>query len=364
MSERQGLSIKGINGEHIIDLPRSVIVGSNITEAFGAHFRQRFPWASTAVVISGPHVSRLVYPRVKQALEDTGVTVDLVIARDASISTAESLVTDLSRDKVDVLIGLGGGRSIDLAKYSAYKLDIPWVSFPTVASHDGITSPFASLKGFERPVSRKARMPDLIYIDIDIVARAPRRYNIAGFGDLVGKFTSVRDWLLAHKLKGEYYGEYSASLAMLSAKHVLTYYREIALQTAEGYRILLEALVSSGVAMGIAGSTRPASGSEHLFAHALSIVAKKPPLHGEAVAVGTIMMGYLHGIKWREIRRRLRYVGAPVTARELGVTSEEVIEALVLAPKIRPERYTILGETGLTREAAERLAKITGVIED
>ena len=63
------------------------------------------------------------------------------------------------------------------------------------------------------------------------------------------------------------------------------------------------------------------------------------------------------------IKNRLRYVGAPVTARELGVTDEEVIKALVLAARIRPERYTILGENGLTEEAAERLARITGVIE-
>ncbi len=350
-------------GEHIIELPRSVIVGSNITERFGEHFTRVFGSNHYVVVVTGSTVRTLVFPRVKEALEDSGVTVDAVTVKDASVETAERLVEELSADRVDVLIGLGGGRSIDLAKFSAHVLGLRWVSYPTVASHDGITSPFASLKGFEKPISRKAKMPDMIYIDVDIIMRAPRRYNIAGFGDLVGKFTSVRDWRLAHKLKGEYYGEYSASLALLSAKHVLSYYREIALGTLEGYRVLLEALVSSGVAMGIAGSTRPASGSEHLFAHALTIVAKNPPLHGEAVAVGTIMMGYLHGIKWREVRKRLRYVGAPTTAKELGVTPEDIVEALVLAARIRPERYTILGERGLTRSAAERLAKVTGVID-
>ena len=260
------------------------------------------------------------------------------------------------------MVGLGGGRSIDLAKYSAHILNLRWISIPTVASHDGIASPFVSLKGFEKPISKKARMPELIYIDVEIVRKAPKRNNIAGFGDLIGKFTSVRDWKLAHKLKGEYYGEYAASLALLSAKHVSMFYREISLGTSEGYRVLLEALVSSGVAMGIAGSTRPASGSEHLFAHALSMISKNPPLHGEAVAVGTIMMAYLHGIKWRKIRHVLRTVGAPVTAEELGVADTDIIEALVMAAKIRPERYTILGETGLTYEAAEKLARKTGVI--
>ncbi|MCE4627853.1 MAG: NAD(P)-dependent glycerol-1-phosphate dehydrogenase [Desulfurococcales archaeon] len=350
-------------GAHEIELPRNVIVGFGISSRFGKHFRRVFPRAELAAVIMGNTIRRKVYPLVKEALEDVGVTPVEVVATDASVSTADIIVEDLRSDRIDVLIGLGGGRSIDISKYAAYKLGKSWVSYPTVASHDGITSPFASLKGFDRPVSRKAKMPNLIFIDVNIIMKAPRRYNIAGFGDLVGKFISVRDWRLAHKLKGEYYGEYSASLALLSAKHVLAFYREIALGTVEGYRVLLEALVSSGVAMGIAGSTRPASGSEHLFAHALSLVAKNPPLHGEAVAVGTILMGYLHGIKWRVLRRRLRFVGAPTTAKELGVTPEEVIEALVRAATIRPERYTILGEKGLTRSAAEKLARATGVID-
>jgi glycerol-1-phosphate dehydrogenase [NAD(P)+] len=354
---------RGSGNAHIIDLPRRVVVGGGITSYFGEYFKGMFSWASYVVVITGPRIRSLVFPRVKETLEDQGISVDAEVVNDASVETAELLVEKLGSDRVDVLIGLGGGRSIDLAKYSANMLGLPWISYPTVASHDGITSPFASLKGFEKPVSRKAKMPDMIFIDVEIIMKAPRRYNIAGFGDLVGKFTSVRDWKLAHKLKGEYYGEYSASLALLSAKHVLTYYKEIAVGSIEGYRVLLEALVSSGVAMGIAGSTRPASGSEHLFAHALSMIARKPPLHGEAVAVGTIMMGYLHGIKWREIRRRLKHVGAPTTARELGVSESEVIEALVLAAKVRPERYTILGEKGLTRDAAERLARVTGVID-
>jgi len=352
----------GMSDLHVIGLPRRVVVGRGIMQSIGSYFKQLFPSESTVMVVTGQTIRKLVFPIVKGSLEDAGFSVYSVTVRDARIETAERVIEDAVEGKADIIVGLGGGRSIDLAKYSAHRLNRKWVSVPTVASHDGITSPFASLKGFEKPVSRKARMPDLIFIDVDVIMKAPRRYNIAGFGDLIGKLTSVRDWRLAHKLKGEYYGEYSASLALLSAKHVLTYYKEIGIGTYEGYRVLLEALVSSGVAMGIAGSTRPASGSEHLFAHALSIVSKNPPLHGEAVAVGTIMMAYLHGINWREIRRRLKAVGAPTNAKELGVTEDEIIEALVLAARIRPERYTILGERGFTREAAERLARKTGVI--
>ncbi len=123
----------------------------------------------------------------------------------------------------------------------------------------------------------------------------------------------------------------------------------------------MKALVASGVAMSIAGSSRPASGSEHKFSHALDEVAPKPALHGEQCGVGTIMCMYLHGGNWQEIRSSLETIGAPTNAAQLGIEEEYIIEALLHAHTIRPERYTILG-TGLTREAAEKVAKITGVI--
>jgi len=113
--------------------------------------------------------------------------------------------------------------------------------------------------------------------------------------------------------------------------------------------------------MSIAGSSRPASGSEHMFSHALDIVAEKPALHGEQCGVGTIMMMSLHGGDWKRIREVLKCIGAPVTAEELGVDRDEIIEALLMAHRIRPERYTILG-SGLTKGAAIKLAKKTGII--
>ncbi len=347
---------------HIIDIPKKVVVGAGVIREAGKFFKEVYPRVRDVLVVLGPIIYDKYYDKLKDSLESENLNVDYILVREASVEEADKVSTIASESSAEVILGFGGGRSIDLAKYASSKAGLGFVSIPTVASHDGITSPFASLKGFNKPISVPARSPDLIIIDVLIVAAAPKRYNMAGFGDLIGKLTSVRDWKLAHKLRGEYYGEYAASLALLSAKHVAAYSREIASGNIEGLRVLLEALVSSGVAMGIAGSTRPASGSEHLFAHALMMIARRKPLHGEAVGVGTIMMSYLHGLKWRKIRSLLKRVGLPTNADELGVTDDEVIEALTLAARIRPERYTILGERGLTREAAEELARKTEVI--
>ncbi|MCS7106714.1 MAG: NAD(P)-dependent glycerol-1-phosphate dehydrogenase [Acidilobaceae archaeon] len=349
-------------GIHIIDLPRKIVVGSGVIARVGEHLRELYPKGGGVLVVTGPNVRKVAYEELSQSLEGNGFSPWSKVVEEASLEVANAIAEEALQDKVEVIVGLGGGKSIDVAKFAAKVAGKAFVSVPTAASHDGISSPYASLKGFERPISKLAKPPDAIIVDIAIVSSAPRRYNAAGFGDLLGKFTAVRDWKLAHLLKGEYFGDYAASLALMSAEHVSSYHEEIAAGTPNGYRVLLEALVSSGVAMCIAGSTRPASGSEHLFAHALSMIAKNPPLHGEAVGVGTIIMAELHRLNWRRIRALLKAVGAPTNAKELGVKEEEVVEALMMAPTIRPERYTILGDKMLEERVARRLAERVEVI--
>jgi glycerol-1-phosphate dehydrogenase [NAD(P)+] len=113
--------------------------------------------------------------------------------------------------------------------------------------------------------------------------------------------------------------------------------------------------------MGIAGSSRPCSGSEHQFSHALDMICEKPALHGEQCGVGTILMTYLHGKDWERVRDALKVVKAPVNSKELGIDDSYIIKALTMAHSIR-DRYTIL-RSGLSEESAIDLAKKTGVIQ-
>ena len=124
----------------------------------------------------------------------------------------------------------------------------------------------------------------------------------------------------------------------------------------------MKSLFSSGTAISIAGSSRPASGSEHMFSHALDKILDKPRLHGQQCGVGSILMMALYGDDWEFIRDCLKAVGAPINVKELGISDDDVIEALLMAHKIRPERYTILGDNGFSREAAYELAQNTEVI--
>jgi glycerol-1-phosphate dehydrogenase [NAD(P)+] len=113
--------------------------------------------------------------------------------------------------------------------------------------------------------------------------------------------------------------------------------------------------------MSVAGSSRPASGAEHMVSHTLDRLAPGKALHGEQCGVATILMLHLHGADWEQVRDALRTLGAPTTAAELGIPKATMVEALLQAHRIRPERYTVLGDRGLTREAAERLLHVTGV---
>jgi len=347
--------------EHIINLPRKVYIGNNILEEINAYFTQ-LNLGSPYLFVTGPFVGELVTKRVLESIPQNK-EYEIITVKDATLDYVYATEEAAKKIGAKVIVGIGGGKSIDVAKYAAYKVNSEFVSIPTAPSHDGITSPFASIKGLGKAVSVKAKEPVAIVSDIGVISSAPRRLINAGIGDTVGKIVAVKDWKLASKLRGEYYGDYTASLALMSAKHALMCTKIIEKDVEAGVRILMEALITSGVAMGMAGSTRPASGSEHLFAHAIEIMKPDVALHGELVGIGTIMMAYLHGLRWKRIKKSLMSVGFPVRARDLGIPDEMVLKALTIAHSIRPERYTILGDRGLTWRSAEKIAQDTGVID-
>ncbi|HDD33723.1 MAG TPA: iron-containing alcohol dehydrogenase [Thermofilaceae archaeon] len=299
---------------------------------------------------------------VSQILEDEGFEVYTHLVGPSTYSEFERGRGVVREVEAQVVVGLGGGRVVDAAKYAAFKEGVKFISAPTSVSHDGIASPIVSFKGEDgRPISIFTRPPELVIADLAVISRAPRRLLASGFADIVGKITSTRDALLAYRM-GDRVSLYAIELASTALRIAVKHADEIARLTPRGLEALVMAAITCGISMVVDGSSRPASGSEHLFSHALDIVyPEKRSLHGEQVGIGTIMMSHLHGLNWRKVRRLLRKVGAPTNAEELGVPPEAIVEALAIAHKVR-ERYTILGTRGLSPEAAERLASKTLVI--
>ncbi len=340
-----------------MEFPREVLLGRDILSRV-KNIVNRFSFKAP-LILTGPHTYKIAASKIEEEIQ-----ADLSIIEKSTISTIEDTQCLICDNSNDVIIGVGGGRIMDSAKLSASWTTLPWISVPTSPSNDSMSSQAISFllsrEAEEKGKSKKAHAPLGVVIDMDIVEKAPRRMLIAGCGDLISNYTAVRDWELAHRLKGEYYSEYAAALSMMSAKLVVENARMVKDTPDEGARLVVKGLVSSGVAMSIAGSSRPASGSEHLFSHALDLLGCKA-YHGEQSGVGTIMMNYLHNADWKSVRDVLMFIGAPTTAIELGVDAATVVEALTLCHTLR-KRYTILGENGITKKAARALAEKTGVI--
>ncbi|MCS7097188.1 MAG: NAD(P)-dependent glycerol-1-phosphate dehydrogenase [Candidatus Methanomethylicia archaeon] len=347
---------------HKISLPQKVIVGKNAINQI-CHVCYELKLCNKTVILTGPNVNKIAGEKVYDILCNANIQSELFVVKDFSTYGVENISEKIRnlRD-VSAIIGVGGGRVIDLTKLISFKTNVPYISVPTAASHDGIASPIVSMKSNNKKFSIIVNPPISIIADSEIIARAPYKLTASGCGDIIAKFTAVKDWKLANKRIGEYYGDYAASLALMSAKLVVKYASEIRHLTDDSIRTVIEALISCGVAMCIAGSSRPCSGAEHLFSHALEILAKKPALHGEQCGVGTIIMTYLHKGYWKRIKDTLSMVGAPTNAKELGVDEYEIIEAIVKAKDVRSDRYTILNEKEISWKKAEEIAIVTGVI--
>ncbi len=345
-----------------MQLPREVLVGNGTIERV-PEVSRRLGFTKSALIVSGLKTYNIAGKLVARLLQEDGLRVDTFFAESATIRDVQSVENRIEAERPQVVFGIGGGTRIDVAKLSSAHQKVPFISVPTTASHDGVASPLSSVKGFEKPYSIMAQAPLAIIADTRIMMQAPWRYVISGCGDVMAKFTSVKDWKLAREERNEYYGEYAASLALMSAKLVMQNASLIESRKEEGLRVLMEALISCGVSMSIAGSSRPCSGSEHLFSHALDIIRPNHAMHGEKCGVGTIMMAYLHKAGWKRIRDTLRMLGAPTSAKELGVEEKEVTRALEMSPLLRTERYTILNKLNLSAVDYERLARTTNVIE-
>src|SRR3972149_209582 len=344
-----------------MQLPREVIVGKGTLNRV-AEATQRLGLTGSALIIAGQKSCEIAGEKVRNQLQQTGTNVDTLLVEKVTMKDVAAVEERIRVWKPRIVFAVGGGTKIDAAKLSSARQHVPFISVPTTVSHDGIAGPFASIKGLDKPYSALAQAPLAIIADTEVIAQAPWRSVISGCGDVISKFTAVKDWQLAHTEKNEYYGEYAASLALMSAKLVTQNAKQIHPANEEGLRVLLEALISCGVAMSIAGSSRPCSGSEHLFSHALDMINCPHAMHGEQCGVGSVLTAYLHRANWKRIRETLQQIGAPTTAKELGVKDEDVVKALELAATIRPERYTILQKLCLNHDDVEKVAKITGII--
>ena len=344
---------------HKMELPRLIEIGEKNINDFGK-FLISLNKPKKVSLIAGTNVQKILKRKIEKALKIKKIQFIWHTSIDNQIKSLNKIQKDVKKDNSDLIVGIGGGRSVDTAKLISYNLGKPFVSLPTAASHDGMASPFVSVKS-DKPHSIVATAPMGVFVDIDIIKKAPAKLLASGCGDLIANIIAVKDWQLGHKKKKEYYGRYAADLALMSAKIVMENSSEFAKKGLDA-RVIVEGLISAGVASCIAGSSRPCSGAEHLVSHALDKLAPGIGLHGEKCGLGSIMIGKLQGQDWKKIIKTLKDVGSPTSAKQIGLKPEIIVKALMIAQDLRPERYTILKEIKMTEKVALNLAKSTGII--
>lgn len=340
--------------KHSMEFPRKVIIGENIINNLGNFLKEFSALKKKIIIVSGQNVKNKFEHIVTKSLEDSYISFSWEVVNNPTVENAKKISKIASNEEISVIVGIGGGKAVDVSKLAAYFADKIFVSVPTSASHDGISSPFVSIMGLEKPYSLVAKPPIGILADIDIIKQAPQRLLSSGCGDLISKITAVKDWQLAENDINEYYGKYAANLALMSTEILFQKNAPINLENKESIRDLVEALISTGVAAGIAGSSRPCSGAEHLICHALEKNNPSKGLHGEKCGIASIFIAKLQGINWERIKEALIRVNCPTNVTEIGLKREDFINAIELAPKLR-NRYTILTKCDLNKRNIENI---------
>lgn len=283
----------------------------------------------------------------------------MLYVTDNSMHQVETADTFARTKKCDFIIGVGGGLALDISKLASYRYGSRFISIPTLPSHDGLSSPVASIRVDSKRQSLGAAMPMGIIVDLDIIQQAPARFIHSGIMDLLSNLSAIKDWELAYNKGYEVtLNGFSNAIAYSAADNVL-HYPDNDIYSKEFLHILLNSLVLSGIAMEIAGSSRPASGAEHNFSHAYDyLYPKNDLLHGEKVGIGTLIISYIRSKSDYDIMYNcFKRYGLIDALHERNLDIEKITQAVMTAKKIRKTRYTVLNEIKITKPQIKRIMK-------
>ena len=318
-------------------------------------------------ISAGGHVAVVVGPGLGEELAATLrpqlVNAEVWAVQGGGVEASSDLARRLRAGFYDAVVGIGGGRTLDMAKYAASLSGLPMVAVATSLAHDGIASPVASLEDDGRKGSYGVQMPIAVVVDLDYVRRSDPGMRRSGIGDTVSNLSAIADWRLAGRERGEPVDGVAVTFARTAATSVLL--REDGIDDEAFLIALAEALVLSGLAMATAGSSRPCSGSDHEILHAIDHLFPGTAHHGELAGAASLFTSYLRGDEglMRAIDACLSRHGLPRTPADLGLSEEQFAQAVHHAPMTRPDRYTVLEHLALDQAGArERVRAFVGAV--
>ncbi len=335
-----------------ITIPTFLKVGAGTLDHIGVTLKEHH--LKKVVIYFGNGLIDLFGYRIMDSLRENGIEVLEYQEMDSvNLEVISSLAFRLP-NKVQAVIGIGGGKVIDAAKYIGFLQRLPFISVPTSSSSDGFSSASASLIVEGRRCSVPAKMAYGILVDTNVIKTAPERFLYSGIGDMISKITSLYDWSYEAACG---YAQINDFAIMIAKKAVNSFVRtpynnirdEIFLKE------LLDSLAMSGIANEIAGSSAPTSGSEHLISHALDKILEVPQLHGIQVGIATYLMSLVQDHRYKRVHTVLTDTGFFDYAQTLELNVEDYLTAIDMAPTIKPYRHTYLHEECYREDAKKRL---------
>ena len=276
---------------------QDIIIGSGATEHLIAYIEKN---SHTCVIICDTNTEK--YALKIQSAAQAHVYVLPGNSHATEITTAAT-AEFASPLKPDLLVACGSGSIHDIVRYVACQMNVPFISYPTAASVDGFVSGVAAMTWHGQKLTFSAKAPVAVFADDDVYAQAPARLTASGAADILGKYTALADWRIAHRMTGEHLCEAIYQLekdALDAVKETILHRDECT--AAEYARRIMEGLLLSGLAMQLQGNSRPASGAEHHLSHFWEMHLIHPEidaLHGEAVGVGLVQVLTLYHSLYR-----------------------------------------------------------------
>lgn len=334
-----------------IAIPTLVRVKEGALDRLGIYL-ERAGHRSVVVLHSAGLIPALMARLTRSLAESSIEALATIDVADTDLESTVKLFAALPSG-VSAIVGIGGGKALDVAKYAAFLGRLPYYAVPTSLSNDGFCSPQSSLTIRGKRRSLAAALPFGVVIDTAVCQGAPRVLTLSGVGDLVAKFSAVRDWKLAFHQTGELVNDFAALLSDGTIHSFLSHPRF----DLEGLQLLATSLMMNGISMEICGSSRPASGSEHLISHALDEISARPRLHGLQVGVATYLVSILQDMNTARIAKLFESTGFWNAIAEDPFSRREWLQAIQLAPTLKTNFYTVLSERNVLPDVEKILAE-------
>ncbi|HMA59511.1 MAG TPA: sn-glycerol-1-phosphate dehydrogenase [Halanaerobiales bacterium] len=278
--------------EHHINI-KEIIVGrdilNNIPKTLPALTDKK-----KVLLVSDNNTYQAAGEKASRILKEAGFKVNNLILTGNQVKPNPTNLFKIIREYTEdqYIIACGSGSINDLTGYASYKMGEPYSVLATAPSMDGYASSVASITAEGVKQTYNTAPAEAIFADIEVLRKAPLDLILAGYGDLLGKTTSLLDWKLADILFNEYYCEKAVSIVKNELKNIIQLLKKGNIRAAENIETLIKGLIYSGIAMLMVDSSRPASGSEHHISHYLEMFGEKEnidlPYHGIKVGIGTL----------------------------------------------------------------------------